>query len=41
MLSKEEKEYYEKIIKALQETRKDIQELNKKLERRHKNEKVA
>ena len=35
MLSKEEKEYYEKLIKVLQETRKDIQELNKKLERRN------
>ena len=35
MLSKEEKEYYEKIIKVLKETRKDIQELNKKLERRN------
>lgn len=31
MLSKEEKEYYEKIIKALQETRKDLKKLNKKL----------
>jgi hypothetical protein len=31
MLSKEEKEYYEKIIKALQETRKDLKNLNKKL----------
>ena len=37
MLSKKEKEYYERIIKALQETRKDIKKLNDKLERREKN----
>lgn len=35
MLSKEEKEYYEKLIKALQEARKDLKELNKKLGRRN------
>lgn len=37
MLSKEEKEYYEKIIKVLQETRKDLKKLNKKLGGKNEN----
>lgn len=37
MLSKEEKEHYEKIIKALQETRKDLKKLNKKLGGKNEN----
>lgn len=32
MLSKEEVEYYEKIITTLQEIRKEIKKLNKKME---------
>lgn len=35
MLSEKEKKYWEALIKALQDTRKDIKELNKKLERRN------
>lgn len=30
-MSEKEKEYYEKIIKALQEIRKDLKKLNEKL----------
>lgn len=38
MLSKEEKEYYERIIKALQEMRKDIKECLDRIEKREKEE---
>lgn len=34
MLSEKEKKYWESIIKALQDTRKDIQKLNKKLDKK-------
>lgn len=36
-MSEKEKEYYEKIIKALQETRKDLKKLNKKLGGKNEN----
>ena len=36
-MSEKEKEYYEKIIKALKETRKDLKKLNKKLGGKNEN----
>lgn len=38
MLSKEEKEYYERIIKAIQGMRKDIKECLDRIEKREKEE---
>jgi len=34
MLSEKEKKYWESIIKVLQDIRKDIEELNKKLDKK-------
>ena len=35
MLSEKEKQYWETLIKKLQDTRKDLKKLNDKLERRN------
>lgn len=41
MLSEKEKKYWESIIKALQDTRKDIEECLNKIEKRERDDKYV